>query len=120
VSRTAEVTTEGVYLSLITPSSTLTELHGLGDLLAGKILTRVGDISRFRSAVAFASYTATAPIEVSSGDVVRRASPRPETDSSTPACTSWPSPKSAMTPPVAPSTSTNARLGKATGKHCDA
>jgi transposase len=51
--------------------STLTQLHGIGDLLAGKILARVGDISRFRSAAAFASYTGTAPIEVSSGDVVR-------------------------------------------------
>jgi transposase len=51
--------------------STLTELHGIGDLLAGKILARAGDISRFRSAAAFASYTGTAPIEVSSGDVVR-------------------------------------------------
>ena len=51
--------------------STLTELHGIADLLAGKILARAGDISRFRSAAAFASYTGTAPIEVSSGDVVR-------------------------------------------------
>jgi transposase len=51
--------------------STLTQLHGIGNLLAGKILARVGDISRFRSAAAFASYTGTAPIEVSSGDVVR-------------------------------------------------
>ncbi|MCK8675438.1 transposase [Rhodococcus sp. HM1] len=32
---------------------------------------RVGSIGRFRSAAAFASYTGTAPIEVSSGDVVR-------------------------------------------------
>ncbi|MBV8995770.1 MAG: transposase, partial [Pseudonocardiales bacterium] len=51
--------------------STLTQLHGIGNLLAGKILARVGNISRFRSAAAFASYTGTAPIEVSSGDVVR-------------------------------------------------
>ena len=51
--------------------STLTELRGIGDLTAGKILARVGDITRFRSAAAFASYTGTAPIEVSSGDVVR-------------------------------------------------
>jgi transposase len=51
--------------------STLTQLHGIGNLLAGKILARVGDIDRFRSAAAFASYTGTAPIEVSSGDVVR-------------------------------------------------
>ena len=51
--------------------STLTSLFGIGTGLAGKILARVGDIHRFRSAAAFASYTGTAPIEVSSGDVVR-------------------------------------------------
>jgi transposase len=51
--------------------TTLTTLHGIGELTAGKILGRVGDINRFRSAAAFASYTGTAPIEVSSGDVIR-------------------------------------------------
>jgi transposase len=51
--------------------TTLTELHGVGALTAGKILGRLGDINRFRSAAAFASHTGTAPIEVSSGDVVR-------------------------------------------------
>ena len=48
-----------------------TELCGIGALTAGKILGRIGTIDRFRSAAAFASYTGTAPIEVSSGDVVR-------------------------------------------------
>jgi len=43
-----------------------TQLHGVGALTAGKILGRVGTITRFRSAAAFASYTGTAPIEVSS------------------------------------------------------
>jgi transposase len=51
--------------------TTLTELCGIGTLTAGKILGRVGTITRFRSAAAFATYTGTAPIEVSSGDVVR-------------------------------------------------
>ena len=51
--------------------TTLTQLRGIGDLTAGKILGRVGDITRFRSPAAFASYNGTAPIEVSSGDVVR-------------------------------------------------
>ena len=51
--------------------TTLTELHGIGTLTAGKILGRVGAITRFRSPAAFASYTGTAPIEVSSGEVVR-------------------------------------------------
>ena len=48
-----------------------TPLGGIGDLTAGKILGRVEDITRFRSPAAFASYTGTAPIEASSGDVVR-------------------------------------------------
>ncbi len=50
---------------------TLAELHGIAALLAGKILARVGTIARFRSAAAFAAFNGTAPIEVSSGDVVR-------------------------------------------------
>src|SRR4029079_14941905 len=54
-----------------TSGSALTELRGIGTLTAAKILARVGDVKRFRSAAAFASYTGTAPIEVSSGDVVR-------------------------------------------------
>lgn len=51
--------------------STLTELYGIGPVLAGKILARVGPATRFRSAAAFASFTGTAPIEISSGEVVR-------------------------------------------------
>lgn len=51
--------------------TTLTTLCGIGSINAAKILSHVGDVSRFRSAAAFASYTGTAPIEASSGDVVR-------------------------------------------------
>lgn len=51
--------------------SRLTELYGIGPVLAGKILARVGPTRRFRSAAAFASFTGTAPLEVSSGEVVR-------------------------------------------------
>ncbi len=50
---------------------TLAELYGIGTLLAGRILARVGVIGRFRSAAAFAAFNGTAPVEVSSGDVVR-------------------------------------------------
>ena len=63
--RTAGLGEDALCLNATVP------LHGIGNLLAGKILARVGDIDRFRSAAAFASYTGTAPIEVSSGDVVR-------------------------------------------------
>lgn len=51
--------------------TTLTELCGIGTVSAARLLSRIGDIHRFRSASAFASFTGTAPIEVSSGDVTR-------------------------------------------------
>jgi transposase len=60
-----------IQMAVSASRTTLTDLHGLGALTAGKILGRVGAVSRFRSAAAFASYTGTAPIEVSSGEVVR-------------------------------------------------
>jgi transposase len=40
-------------------------------VLAAKILGHIGPIGRFATADAFASYTGTAPIEVSSGDAIR-------------------------------------------------
>jgi len=63
--------TADIQTAVSASGTTLTELCGIGELTAGKILGRVGTISRFRSAAAFASYTGTAPIDVSSGDVVR-------------------------------------------------
>lgn len=68
--RIATTTTE-ISGAVTASGTTLAQLRGIGDLTAGKILARVGDVARFRSAAAFASYTGTAPIEVSSGDVVR-------------------------------------------------
>ena len=68
--RIATATAE-ISRAVAASDSTLTQLRGIGDLTAGKILARVGDVRRFRSAAAFASYTGTAPIEVSSGDAVR-------------------------------------------------
>lgn len=54
--------------ALAATDSTLTQIHGLGPVLAAKILGHFGDIARFRSADHFASYTGTAPLEASSGD----------------------------------------------------
>jgi transposase len=51
--------------------TTVTAIFGISDVLAAKILGHAGDVSRFRSADCFASYTGTAPIEVSSGEVTR-------------------------------------------------
>ena len=69
--RRIELAANDIQMAVSASGTTLTDLPGLGALTAGKILGRVGDVSRFRSVAAFASYTGTAPIEVSSGQVVR-------------------------------------------------
>jgi transposase len=51
--------------------TTLTEIFGLGPILAAKIVGIVGDVSRFPSKAHFASYAGVAPVEASSGEVVR-------------------------------------------------
>jgi transposase len=46
----------------------LTEIYGIGAVLAAKILGHVGDATRFPTADHFASYTGTAPLDASSGN----------------------------------------------------
>jgi transposase len=52
-------------------STTLPEIQGVGPILAAKIIGHAGDVTRFESKSHFASYTGTAPVEASSGDVRR-------------------------------------------------
>ena len=62
----------GQIAALVTASGTgLTALFGIGPVIAGRILAEVGDVARFATKDAFASYNGTAPIDVSSGDQVR-------------------------------------------------
>jgi transposase len=50
----------------------LAEIFGVGPILAARIVGTVGDVARFPTkAHYFASYSGTAPVEASSGDVVR-------------------------------------------------
>jgi transposase len=51
--------------------TTLTQIFGVGPILAAKIIGTVGDVARFPSRAHFASYSGTAPVEASSGEVVR-------------------------------------------------
>ena len=51
--------------------TTLTEIFGVGPILAATILGTVGDVGRFPTKSHFASYAGTAPVEASSGQVVR-------------------------------------------------
>lgn len=51
--------------------STLPQVQGIGFVLAAKIIGHAGDVTRFESKAHFASYTGTAPVEASSGDIRR-------------------------------------------------
>jgi transposase len=58
-------------------ATTLTEVHGVGPIVAAYLIGYSGDVARFPSAGHYARYNATAPIEASSGPVVRhRLNPR--------------------------------------------
>jgi transposase len=56
--------------------TSLVGLFGVGPVLADKFLGEVGDIRRFPSKHHFAAHTGTAPLEASSGQVVRHRLPR--------------------------------------------
>jgi transposase len=51
--------------------TTLTQIFGVGPILAARIIGTVGDVTRFPTKGHFASYSGTAPLESSSGEVVR-------------------------------------------------
>ena len=51
--------------------TTLPEIFGVGPILAAKIIGTLGSVERFPTKAHFASYAGTAPVEASSGEVVR-------------------------------------------------
>jgi transposase len=51
--------------------TSVTDVHGVGPIIAAYLIGYSGDISRFPSAAHYARYNATAPIEASSGPRVR-------------------------------------------------
>jgi transposase len=52
-------------------NTSLLELFGVGPVLAARFLGEVGDVGRFPTKHHFAAHTGTAPLEASSGQVVR-------------------------------------------------
>jgi transposase len=52
-------------------NTTLVQLFGVGPVLAARFLGEVGDVRRFPSKHHFATHTGTAPLEASSGQVIR-------------------------------------------------
>jgi len=62
----------GQIAALVTASGTgLTGLFGVGPVIAGRLLAETGDVARFATKDAFASYNGTAPTGASSGEQVR-------------------------------------------------
>ena len=54
----------------------LTELDGIGPVVASRLLGRTGHAGRFASASAFANYAGVAPVEVASAQKARHRLPR--------------------------------------------
>ena len=63
--------TERIEAEVEASGTTLTEIFGIGPILAAKIIGTIGDVARFPTKARFASYSGTAPVEASSGEVVR-------------------------------------------------
>ncbi len=65
-------TVQARITAAVTQSKTsLVELFGVGPVLAAKLLGEVGDVRRFPTKHHFAAHTGTAPLEASSGQVIR-------------------------------------------------
>lgn len=71
LNRRITAVTDQICAAVAESGTTLTELHGMGDLPAARILARTAGVDRFRSAAAFASHCGVAPLDASSGDVKR-------------------------------------------------
>ena len=56
---------------VLASGSTLMELPGVGPVVAARTLADTGDVARFTDRNRYASWTGTAPIEASSGEIVR-------------------------------------------------
>jgi transposase len=54
--------------AVLARGSTLMEIHGVGPAVASRTLADVGDVARFADRNRFASWTGTAPLDVSSGE----------------------------------------------------
>ena len=60
-----------IKIAVAQSNTTLLELFGVGPVLAARFLGEVGDIGRFPTKHHFAAHTGTAPLEASSGQVIR-------------------------------------------------
>ena len=71
IEKKAKALTEELKEMVTATGSTLMELPGVGPVVAARTLADLGDVARFADRNRFASWTGTAPIEASSGEIVR-------------------------------------------------
>ena len=60
-----------IKAAVVQSNTSLLELFGVGPVLAARFLGEVGDIGRVPSKHHFAAHTGTAPLEASSGQIIR-------------------------------------------------
>ena len=77
VEKKIKTLTKELKAMVLGSGSTLMELPGVGPVVAARTLADVGDVARFTDRNRYASWTGTAPIEASSGEVVRHRLSRP-------------------------------------------
>jgi transposase len=94
-----------IRIALKASGTSLTEIYGVGPIIAAQIIGYTGDVRRFANRDAYASYNGTAPVEWSSGGrIVHRVSQRATASSTTPS--TWlPSRRSVIPGPKGGSTS---------------
>ena len=71
IEKKAKAVTKELKAMITASGSTLTELPGVGPVVAARVLADTGDVARFTDRNRYASWTGTAPIEASSGEIVR-------------------------------------------------
>ena len=71
-----EAVTAQIAAAVAEHGSRLPEVDGIGPVVAGRLLGRTRNTSRFSSASAFANYAGVAPVEIASADRARHRLPR--------------------------------------------
>jgi transposase len=82
--------------------TSLVQVHGVGPLVAARVLGEVGDVRRFTDRHKFAAANGTAPIPASSGRIRRHRLNRGGNRRLNRPCPPWPSPRPAAIIPAAP------------------
>ncbi len=71
IEQKAKAITRELKAMVAATGSTLMDLPGVGPVVAARTLADTGDVARFTDRNRYASWTGTAPIEASSGEIVR-------------------------------------------------